>query len=64
MRNYYICPNCGANLDPEEKCDCDDEYEIYKKIVREMVIIPKKGQIKFKNPSQAKLNNVCLGNKI
>jgi hypothetical protein len=23
MKKYYkTCPNCGANLDPEEKCDC------------------------------------------
>lgn len=20
---YKTCPDCGANLDPEEKCDCD-----------------------------------------
>lgn len=20
---YWTCPNCGANLDPGEKCDCD-----------------------------------------
>lgn len=19
---YWTCPLCGANLDPEEKCDC------------------------------------------
>jgi hypothetical protein len=21
---YRTCPNCGANLDPEERCDCLD----------------------------------------
>ena len=21
----YKCPDCGANLDPEEKCDCKKE---------------------------------------
>ncbi len=21
---YRICPNCGCNLDPGEKCDCKD----------------------------------------
>lgn len=29
---YRTCERCGANLDPEEKCDClkeeDDEYAI------------------------------------
>lgn len=22
---YWICPKCGAHLDPGEKCDCDKE---------------------------------------
>ena len=22
MAQYITCPDCGANLDPEEKCDC------------------------------------------
>lgn len=22
MANYRVCSHCGANLDPEEKCDC------------------------------------------
>jgi len=24
---YNICPYCGANLDPGERCDCQDENE-------------------------------------
>lgn len=25
---YRICPDCGANLDPGEKCDCKEKkYE-------------------------------------
>lgn len=23
--DYYICPSCGAALDPGERCDCQDE---------------------------------------
>lgn len=23
-RYFYSCPNCGANLDPGEKCCCED----------------------------------------
>ncbi len=23
MAYYWTCPNCGANLDPGEKCDCE-----------------------------------------
>lgn len=22
MTYYYVCPDCGSNLDPGEKCDC------------------------------------------
>jgi hypothetical protein len=22
---YQTCPHCGANLDPEEKCNCQEE---------------------------------------
>lgn len=25
MSKYYrTCPDCGANLDPQERCDCQD----------------------------------------
>lgn len=24
---YHICPECGAHLDPGERCDCRDEKE-------------------------------------
>lgn len=23
---YHTCPLCGANLDPGERCDCDDNW--------------------------------------
>ena len=23
----WTCPDCGANLDPGEKCDCKSNYE-------------------------------------
>lgn len=25
MAYYNVCPNCGSNLDPGEKCDCQKE---------------------------------------
>lgn len=28
---YYICPYCGAFLDPGEKCDCEKEREAQEK---------------------------------
>ena len=27
MKYYHTCPVCGANLDPGERCDCEDENE-------------------------------------
>lgn len=24
---FYICPLCGCNLDPNEKCTCEQEQE-------------------------------------
>lgn len=24
--NYQVCKKCGASLDFNEKCDCEDEY--------------------------------------
>lgn len=25
MAYFRICPECGAHLDPDEKCDCRDQ---------------------------------------
>lgn len=30
---YKICENCGAHLDPEERCDCDCEDILVEKAV-------------------------------
>lgn len=27
MAYYNICPDCGASLDPGERCDCRDRAE-------------------------------------
>lgn len=31
MSFYKVCPYCGANLDPGEKCDCQDKEEPVKR---------------------------------
>ena len=25
MAQYKTCPHCGAHLDPDERCDCQDK---------------------------------------
>lgn len=27
MSYYNVCPICGSNLDPGEKCDCQKEHK-------------------------------------
>ncbi len=27
MAFYRICPKCGAHLDPNERCDCEETAE-------------------------------------
>ena len=39
----YECPICGANLDPGEKCDCQDERRRYLRQFR----VTKNGQYEF-----------------
>lgn len=34
MAYYRVCPNCGSNLDPGEKCDCQTEKPRYEPIIK------------------------------
>lgn len=27
MAQFRTCPDCGAHLDPDEKCDCREEEQ-------------------------------------
>lgn len=48
MAYYNTCPNCGCNLDPGEKCDCEkereDREEFYRNITKRT---PRTGQLSF-----------------
>ena len=48
MAYYNTCPACGCNLDPGERCDCENEKkkteQMYDKIIR---VTPKTGQMTF-----------------
>lgn len=42
MSFYKICPDCGANLDPGERCSChDEEIIMQEKKVKAMELIEK-----------------------
>lgn len=41
----YICPECGAHLDPGEHCDCQKEEE--QKKISEMMVVGADGQMKI-----------------
>lgn len=44
MPYYNTCPNCGANLDPGEPCDCEIQKELYS---RHLKTEPGTGQLLF-----------------
>lgn len=35
MSFFYTCPDCGANLDPGEKCDCQDNDDKTTNLLKE-----------------------------
>lgn len=42
MAFYNVCPKCGANLDPNERCDCEETAEKEKKR-RDQLLVMEKG---------------------
>ncbi len=48
MAYYNVCSNCGAYLDPGEKCDCEDEKQKKKDMFAGLIRVnPKTGQMAF-----------------
>lgn len=48
MAYYSICPNCGASLDPGEKCDCQEEKERKQDFfAKHLKMEPEAGQLAF-----------------
>lgn len=48
MVYYNVCPDCGCNLDPGEKCDCrKEEVQRQDFFNRHLVTDPKVGQLAF-----------------
>ena len=48
MAYYNTCLSCGSNLDPGERCDCENNKKKMEQMYDKMVqITPKTGQIAF-----------------
>ncbi len=47
MAYYRVCPDCGCNLDPDEKCECKAEKEKQKVFYRSVIRTSRTGQMAF-----------------
>ncbi len=48
MAYYRICPDCGCNLDPGEKCDCQEEKQKQRNFYAQHIKVgSKSGQMAF-----------------
>lgn len=47
MAYFNICPNCGSNLDPGEKCDCEQEQKKREEFMESHMRAGKAGQLAF-----------------
>ena len=55
---FRKCDNCGANLDPGEKCDCNKETERLRKFFVENTRVGADSQIEFDFKKEV-IGNVC-----
>lgn len=47
MAYYRLCYKCGCALDPEEKCDCEQEAQRKEQERRKMIFVGRNGQMTF-----------------
>lgn len=47
MAYYIVCPNCGSNLDPGEKCTCMEEKTMQQDFLSRHLRVDKAGQLTF-----------------
>ena len=59
MAYYKTCPLCGANLDPMEKCDCQERAEQLRKKFELITTVSDNGQtaFNFKEERQWEMKN-------
>lgn len=49
----YVCDNCGAYLDPGERCTCTDTHERNLKMVDELLAEDQDGQMTLKEVQES-----------
>ena len=47
MAYYTVCPNCGSNLDPGEKCTCTEEKVMQQDFFSRHLRVSEAGQLAF-----------------
>lgn len=62
MAYYNVCPDCGANLDPGELCDCNNEKTEKMEIMKEMFrASPVTSQYEFRFEGAGKRSSGFIG---
>ncbi len=55
MAFYKICPKCGAHLDPNERCDCEERAKKEKRAVEQLLVVENgTNQLAFNWPLERK----------
>ena len=57
MAYYNICPDCGSNLDPGEKCTCMEEKVKHQDFFSKHLRVAKTGQLTFVFDDKTKETN-------
>ena len=60
---YKECPFCGCNLDPEEKCDCQDKKKKREELIRSFLIRQSDGQLVLKEAVQMTYESLMIANQ-
>lgn len=47
MAYYKLCDKCGCNLDPGERCDCEQEAQRKEQERQKMIFVGRNGQMTF-----------------
>nr|DAF14330.1 MAG TPA: restriction alleviation protein [Caudoviricetes sp.] len=60
---YKECPFCGCNLDPEEKCDCQDKKKNREELIRSLLLRQPDGQLVLKEAVYMTYESLMIANQ-